>query len=131
MKHAKADRHRRAKATAIAAVALVAGIGLVVLSRTVIASGKNAAAQAAESQPASEPAPAAPAVPADPNAPLPHQQANRKAAAAQRMGGLLLLFSLMCFSVAVIAIGWIVYDIRRSRPAWMTQTKYPVRERHK
>lgn len=134
MKHAKADKHRRAKAIAVAAVALVAGIGLLVLSRTVIASGKQAAAQAAESRPASEPAPAqptAPTAPADSDAPLPHQQANRKAATAERLGGLILLFSLMCFSVAVLAIGWIIYDIRRSRPAWMTQTKYPVRERHK
>jgi hypothetical protein len=43
------------------------------------------------------------------------------------MAALLLLFSLMGFGVAVVAVGWIVYDIRASRPAWMTQTKYPVR----
>lgn len=127
----------------IAAAALVAGIGLLVLSRTVIASGKKAAAEAAAAaatQPATQSAPADPAAPtapaepsnpADPTVPLPQQSANQKAAAAQRMGGLLLLFSLMCFSVGVISIGWTIYDIRRSRPAWMRQTKYPVRPRHK
>jgi hypothetical protein len=47
------------------------------------------------------------------------------------MGGLLLLFSLMCLGLCGICIGWIVYDIRRSRPAWMTQTKYPVRKPRK
>lgn len=57
--------------------------------------------------------------------------AEKKLLAAQRFSGLLLLFSLMGFALGAICVGWVVYDIRRSRPAWMTQTKYPVHDRPK
>ncbi|HOA71815.1 MAG TPA: hypothetical protein PL151_13230 [Phycisphaerae bacterium] len=138
MKRAKPDKHRRAKAVAVAVAALAAGIGLLVLSRMVIASGRKAAeeaAAAAQTQPAGTTAPATdplgtPAV-ADPDPARRTPPADPKAVTAQRLGGLLLLFSLMCFALVVICIGWIVHDIRRSRPAWMTQTKYPVHQRRK
>ena len=45
------------------------------------------------------------------------------------MGGLTLLFSLMAFTLGITCVGWVIYDIRRSRPAWITQTKYPVMEK--
>jgi hypothetical protein len=43
------------------------------------------------------------------------------------MSGMLLLFSMAGFVVTVIALGWVFYDIRRSRPKWKTQTKFPKR----
>ncbi|MBI4579296.1 MAG: hypothetical protein HY718_06310 [Planctomycetes bacterium] len=133
MKHDKDSRGRvRAKAAGIAAGALVVGVGLIVLSRVLVASAEKAAA--AETRPATATATAA--APADHPPPdgEPHhppagrdQPASSKALAAQRLGALLLLFGLMGVGLAVLCTGWIIYDIRRSRPAWKTQTKYPVR----
>ncbi len=133
MKHTKQNKHRRAKVAGIAAAALVAGIGLLVLSRMVAASGQKAAASAAtqpavaQTAPAGSPAPGGPLNPDVPARRAPLSPLQRKALNDQRMAGLLLLFSLMCLGLVGICVGWIVYDIRRSRPAWMTQTKYPVR----
>jgi len=149
MKHAKATRHRRLKAFAVAGIALAAGIGLLMLSRMVIASGERAAAEAlsaaetARTQPAadsqsdagtadtSQRSGTATAPAGDPAGPARVPPADPRALTAYRLGGLLLLFSLMCFALVAICAGWIVYDIRRSRPAWMKQTKYPVHEKRK
>ena len=43
------------------------------------------------------------------------------------MSGVLLLFGLMGFTVSGTCIILLVIDIRRSRPAWKTQTRYPRR----
>lgn len=60
-----------------------------------------------------------------PAAPDPEDRAQR--AAAQNMSGMLMLFSLVAFTISAISIGYLVVEIRRSRPAWMTQTRYPRR----
>lgn len=123
-------QRRRLKATGIALAGLIAGILLLFLSRWILPEKTNAAAtqpatatQAAEptSQPATAPADSSPAG----RKPAPDPQA----AAARNMSGMLVLFSMMGFMVAIIAMGWIVYDVRASRPAWMRQKKYPVRRK--
>lgn len=129
MKHAKTDKHRRAKAIGVAAAALVVGIGLLVLSQMVIASGRKAA-EAATTQAASAPA-ATDTQPASTTPADKKPAADPKAVAAQRMGNLLLLFSLMSFGVTIAGVAWVIYDVRRSRPAWMTQTRYPAHQRRK
>lgn len=129
MKQTKADKHRRAKAIGIAAVALVVGIGLLVLSQMLMISGRKAAAAAAASQAASAPA----ATDTQPASTSPHRppRPDPKAVADQRMGNLLLLFSMMSFGVTIAGVGWVIYDVRRSRPAWMKQTKYPAHQKRK
>jgi len=125
MKHAKEKTRRRVKFAGIAVAAFVVGITLLVLSQLVLSSARKAAAETAETQPAGTTQPAVPAqTPTPSQTPAP---VNTKLQAAQRMSGLLLLFSLMGFGLALICVGWIVYDVRRSRPAWMRQKKFPVR----
>lgn len=130
MKQARTKRSVRIKAAAIAIAALAGGIGLLILSQMVFASAEKAAAEAAAAA-ATQPATA----PAETDRPAGQDTAtpplDPKAASARNMGGLLLLFSLMCFALVVICVGWIVYDVRRSRPAWMRQTKHPVHQRRK
>lgn len=67
---------------------------------------------AAASAPASAPASRIP--PIDP-----------KKATAQNMSNMLLLFSLVGFALTGVGIGWLVYQIRQSRPAWQKQQRYP------
>lgn len=50
-----------------------------------------------------------------------------KAAAAQNLSGLLLLFSLVAFAVAGAFLVWLIVSLRRGRPAWQTQQRYPRR----
>jgi hypothetical protein len=128
MKKDNPRKHPRAKAIGIAAGALAIGIGLLICSQLLFRSVREAAAVAASKPAASTPAPAA-APTSAPATPVKRSPAEQRAAANERMAGLLLLFSLMAFGLAVICVGWLVYDIRRSRPAWMTQTKYPVMEK--
>jgi ABC-type Na+ efflux pump permease subunit len=95
----------------------------------VIASGRKAA-EAATTQAASAPA-ATDTQPASTTPADKKPAADPKAVAAQRMGNLLLLFSLMSFGVTIAGVAWVIYDVRRSRPAWMTQTRYPAHQRRK
>lgn len=131
MKHKSSKTAVRMKAGGIAAAALAVGIGLLFLSRMAFSSAEAAATQpaatqAAQSQPAQAPATTAPAD-ASPGTPARGPRPNPKAVNTQRLAMLLLLFGLISIGVTVVAAGWIVYDVRASRPAWMTQTKYPVR----
>ncbi len=48
-------------------------------------------------------------------------------AIAQNMSSLLLMLGLVCLAVAAICVGWVVWDVYHSQPAWKTQTKYPRR----
>lgn len=104
------------------AASLLAGIALVFLSQVV------KPARAAHTSVATAPA-SAPAAPL-PGAPTPTDPAPaplRRDQGAQGLSNLLLLFGLMCLGVTITTIAWLVVEIRRSRPAWMTQTKYPRR----
>jgi hypothetical protein len=74
------------------------------------------ATTAPASAPASAPAPTRRPPPEDP-----------KAASARNMSAMLLLFGLMSFTVSGVCVLLIILDIRKSRPAWKTQTKYPRR----
>ncbi len=116
---------RRLKAAGIALAALAGGAILLYASLTVSARARTVAGtQAAGAAP---PAGAPATTPSDaPESPDPQPPGNR-AAVAQSMGSMLLLLAMMALAVGLIAVGWIVYDIRRSRPKWMTQTKYPTR----
>jgi len=112
---------RRLKAAGIALAALTGGAILLYASLTVSArAGAGAETPAAgAASPATAPSDA-------PESPEPRPPDHR-AAVARSMGSMLLLLSMMAWAVGLIAIGWIVYDIRRSRPKWMTQTRYPTR----
>ena len=121
MKHKSNKTKNRLKASGIALAGLAVGIGLIIASFHFSRVGK-AQAPATGPAPASQPAPAsAPASGEKPARPPARE------AAAQNMSGLFLMFALVSFAVSGIAIGWIVYDIRHSKPAWQTQTKYPRR----
>lgn len=52
---------------------------------------------------------------------------SQEVVAAQNMSGLLLLFGLVALGVSVTCVGLLIVEIRRSRPAWMTQQRYPRR----
>jgi hypothetical protein len=84
------------------------------------AASQPAATQPATTAPASAPATA----PAPTRRPPPEDP---RAASARNMGAMLLLFGLMSFTVSGVCVVLIVVDIRKSRPAWQTQTKYPRR----
>ena len=112
MKRTKPKPHRRLKAGATALVSLGVGLGLLVVSRIVSPPGKpGLPAPTTAPAPAPGPAPAKPPAPGRP--------------AALNMSGLLLLLSLVFFAVTLVSVGWIVFDVRRCRPAWKTQKKYP------
>ena len=121
MKRSKLKHRDRFKAGGIVLAALVVGLGLLVLSRMIAPAGEPTSTapvgEPTSTVPASAPAPGRGPLPANP--PVPGR------GAALNMSGLLLMFSLVSFAVAGIGIGWIVFDIRRSRPAWKTQKKYP------
>jgi len=112
MKRSKPKTYKRWKAVGIALAAVAVGIGLLVLSRVIVPVPAEPAVAASTTHPA----------PADPPPP---SKTPDTAASANNMSGLLLLFSMMSFGIAAIGIGWLVFDIHRSRPAWKTQTKYP------
>ena len=50
-----------------------------------------------------------------------------KAASARNMSAMFLLFGLMSITVSGACVLLVILDIRKSRPAWKTQTKYPRR----
>jgi Na+/glutamate symporter len=106
----KRDRHAKAKAIGGTVLSVIAGVLLLVLSRAV----------APESPPEKTGVEATATAPASQN-----QEQRREDAAAESLSGLLLLFATVGFLLACVCVGWLVYEIRRSRPAWKTQTKYP------
>ncbi len=112
---------RRLKAAGIAVAALAGGAILLYASLTL-----SARAGAAAETPAADAASPASAPSSAPESPEPRTPDHR-AAVARSMGSMLLLLSMMAWAVGLIAIAWIVYDIRHSRPRWMTQTRYPTR----
>ncbi len=115
MKHAHTS-HGRLKAIGIGIATLVAGIGLIILSVKIAPAPKK-----------TETTPPA-ATSSAPTATQPARESNeerRSRASAQNMSNVVFMFGMISLGVSVICAGWVVYDIRRSRPAWMTQTKYP------
>ena len=103
------------KPVAYALLALAAGVALLIASRKVKTSDKPPV-ETATTVPATAPAPGS-----QDEAP----SRSREEVAAQNLSGMLLLFSMGGFLVAIICIGWLVVLIRKARPAWKTQTKYP------
>ena len=122
MKHAKTPRWQRLKLPLMAVGMALLGAVLVLLSVRIrpesvyLADKPTATTSAPATQPASAPAPTDQQRPIDP-----------RAVAARNMSGVLLLFGLMGFTVSGTCIILLVIDIRRSRPAWKTQTRYPRR----
>lgn len=59
--------------------------------------------------------------------PVPGRLPRRRQAdpAASTLSSLLLLFAMACFVSCCICIGWLVVEIRNSRPAWKRQTRFP------
>ena len=110
MARSRPRRKVRLKPIAYAVVALVAGLVLLVLSQLV------------EPAPRPETAPTASA-PGEPAVPEPSPTG--KEATAMNLSGLLLLFGAAGFLICIICIGWFVLEVRKARPAWKTQKKYP------
>lgn len=101
---------------------LVGGVVLIYLHTVVLGVAEKAepvAPPAAQDQQA-DPAGEAPAS----DLPSPKEQ---RRAIASNMGSLLFMLGLMSLGVTVICVGWIVWDIYHSQPAWKKQTKYPRR----
>lgn len=121
MKQTQSRKRRRLKAIGAALGSIALGIALLVFSQKI---KPEPITPAADGQPTTT-APAAPETPADPGDRLPARDPQR--AGAQNMSGLALLFSTMFFLLALILVGWVIYDVRESRPAWQKQKKYPVR----
>ncbi len=131
--HEKRHVYRRLKVGGLALGAFVLGLGLLVLNRYILAS--NPAPPTTASATTAPPTTTAPAT----TAPAENQPAGpaetpgdtdpdtSRQAAAANMAGLLLMIGLMCMAVSAVCVGWIVYDVRSSRPAWRTQTRYPRR----
>ena len=128
--HGTSRTVRRLKLAGLGLAGLIGGIALLIFSRSIsppppqeaAATQPTATQQATATQAANRP-PGTPAT--QPSAPGP----NRERLAAANMSGLTLLFSMMGFILAVVCAGWIVYDIRAARAAWMRQPKYPKRTR--
>ncbi len=114
MKHRKRDTRQRLQLVLMAVSMLALGALLLFLSVKVQPETQPRARIAATTTaPATSPA----GPPVD----------ERKTAAARNMSGMLLLFGLVACAVSVVCVVWLIVDIRRSRPAWMTQQRYPRR----
>ena len=128
MKHAKPARKQRTKLILMAAGMWVLGLLLIFLSiqirpaaeaATPAKPAATASAPATSSAPATRPAPASP--------PTGRQPLDPGTTVNRNMSGLLLLFGLVAFTVTWVCVILVVADIRKSRPAWQTQTRYPRR----
>ena len=99
-------------------LALVGGIALVSVSQYV----KHKAAT-------TQPADVAATAPADePASPAPGRLPDRdrsKNPSANALASLMLLFGMACFVIVCVCTGWLVIEIRNSRPTWQRQSKYP------
>jgi hypothetical protein len=100
----------RLKLIGVAVLGLVVGIGLITLSFVVSPDQDQAQTTTAPASPADQPG-------------APTQQQS----SAQSMGGLMLLFGSAGIVLCIVCLGWLVVDIRNSRPAWKRQQKYPRR----
>ena len=101
------NRSSYLKPTGYGLSALAAGVLLLWLSALVNPT-KPGSSQTTTSAPAENPTPDDPAT-----------------VAAENLSGLLGLFGLICLALTAICAGWLVINVRKSRPAWKTQTKYP------
>lgn len=130
MKNAKHPPKQRLKLALLAVGMAVLGVLLVFLYIQIQPGTNRQANTPAATQPTgSQPATTAPAS-APASAPAPSHRPppeDPRAASARNMGAMLLLFGLMSFTVSGVCILLIILDIRKSRPAWQTQTKYPRR----
>ncbi len=97
--------------------ALVGGIALLWLSQYV----KH---KAATTRPAEATATAPAEEPAAPDS-KDRPRRSRSDAAASSLSSLILLFSMACFVVFIVCMGWLVVELRNARPAWKRQTRFP------
>jgi hypothetical protein len=115
----------RLKALGGAVGGLAGGILLIYLHTLVLERGEavdtvdTAMASAAQEQPI-HPTEKSPAED------VPSSEEQRRAI-AQNMSSLLLMLGLVCLVVTAMCVGWVVWDVYHSQPAWKTQTKYPRR----
>jgi hypothetical protein len=122
MTRAKHTSRLSVKPIAYGAASLLAGIALLIFSQLAKPKPAADADDATATAPASSSAPdAPPASQTPPDEPEPDQRDR----AAQNLSGVLLLFSMCGFALFAVCVGWLVRDIRRARPAWKKQTKYP------
>ena len=131
MKRAKPTSKQRFKLVLMAVGMAALGATLIFLYIKVQPnSGRPADATAPPTAATTAPATAPASAPATTTAPAPARRpppVDPKAASARNMSAMLLLFGLMSFTVSGVCVLLIVLDIRKSRPAWKTQTKYPRR----
>ena len=122
MKKKPAKKQTRMKAIGLACGGVVVGIFLLWLSWYIVPP-PSPAETVSTTQTAT-----APVKPEHPTKPRQPTDQDRRRSSAQGLSGLLFMLGLLSLGVSIISIGWLVIDIRRSRPAWMTQTKYPKRK---
>ena len=109
---------RYAKPISYAGLFLVCGVIFLILSRGVVSFADSSLAT-----PHASPAPATSDADDDSGTDDPPPTPARNPATS--LSGILLMFSVACFLLTGVCIGWIVQAWRKSRPAWKTQTKYP------
>lgn len=105
---ARTRNTKRLKVIGYTVLSLVLGVGLLVLSQAI-----RPDSPPDEPQPTSTP-------PENQDRPAPADEAP-----AENLSNMMVLFGTAALIGTVIGIGWIVIDIRNSRPAWKTQTKFP------
>lgn len=118
MARSKSASHVPIKPILYAIGSLVLGIVLLICSRLVSPDSPDASEQASATA-------TAPADEAASESPPGGSESEDRQRAARNFSGFLLLFSMCGFVLCLVCIGWLVRDIRRARPAWKTQTKYP------
>lgn len=134
MKHTPSTSNQRLKLILLGVGMAVLGVLLIFLYLLVRPPSESTAGPAGAATPttlpttlpSSQPATAPASAPATPPT---HQRPpiDPRAAGARNMSAMLLLFALMAFTVTGVCALLLVIDIRKSRPAWKTQTKYPRR----
>ncbi|NLX12380.1 MAG: hypothetical protein GXY44_01830 [Phycisphaerales bacterium] len=103
-----AKNRTRWKVAGYTGLFLVLGIGLLVLSQVIRPSTPT------------EQVPQTSTAPVDQDRPAPGKDAS-----AENLSNMMVLFGTAALIGSVVGIGWIVIDIRNSRPVWKTQTKFP------
>lgn len=119
MSRSKHGRRFPFKPIIYADIALVAGVVLVILSQVV----KPDAEASRTAEPTTAPATGTD-TPAEPKPDQPTPP-SREADPNESLSGMLLLFGAACLVICVVCLGWFVVELRKRRPAWKTQSKFP------
>lgn len=93
-------------------------VGVLLLIGSVMTRPEASNVSTSETQPVTQPA--------GDSSDGPDPQEQQEAAAAN-MSGMLLLFGSASLLLVIVCVGWGIIEVRKARPAWKTQTKFPRR----